>query len=335
MKRLLPYYLAVVLTLLFSLPSQASAYTYGDENTEDVAETFKLVQSALAGGAPDWKSAEEAYKVRRSELQSHFGDSVVITLDNNLKSQDASLMIANFKAVLVMNLERRFSYAGKALDDYAGSKMLLAKARATYETLSPFVPSKDKEYRQAFEDALTALGNPGLFGVGKKEVDPEAFKDRTDFIYKGLKPLFPFKAYVKPAKPAEESKPSPTPKPSASSQAPEETAKTEEASPSPSEEAVEASPEPSASAVASESAEPQAVSEASETAAPANAEPSAEPSAESSLEAAPTKLAEAAAAEHAPMERTEKTNPWITVGAIGGVIVIGGGVWLARKKGII
>ncbi|GAA3320898.1 hypothetical protein GCM10020331_033790 [Ectobacillus funiculus] len=46
------------------------------------------------------------------------------------------------------------------------------KGFATYETLSPIIASKDKELdtklRGEFNKALEALGNPGLFGVGKK-----------------------------------------------------------------------------------------------------------------------------------------------------------------------
>ncbi|MBW7454987.1 hypothetical protein K0U00_13170, partial [Paenibacillus sepulcri] len=39
--------------------------------------------------------------------------------------------------------------------------------------------------------------------------------------------------------------------------------------------------------------------------------------------------------EHAPMERTEKTNAGVTIGVIGGVAVVGiCVVWWARRKGI-
>ena len=59
--------------------------------------------------------------------------------------------------------------------------------------------SKVSENKQAFEDALGALGNPGLFGVGKKEVQADVFSQKVDSIYKSVKPMFTFKAYIKPA----------------------------------------------------------------------------------------------------------------------------------------
>ncbi len=168
MKRWLLCVLLLVTVALYIAPSQALAYSYGDANTEDIAETFKLVEASLAGASPNWKSAEEAYKVRRPEIVSHFGESVAVTLDNNFKDKNAKLTTANFKAVLVMNLDRRFTYAIKGFDDYAQTKLLLAKAKATFDTLKPYVGSKSDEINAAFDEALEALGNPGLFGVGQK-----------------------------------------------------------------------------------------------------------------------------------------------------------------------
>lgn len=346
MKRWFPYGLAVAIALILLAPSHAMAYSYGDANTEDVAETFKLVEASLSGASPDWKKAEEAYKVRRTEITSHFGNTVGATLDNNFQEKDAKLTVANFKAVLVMNLDRRFKYAIKDVEDYAAAKLLLAKAKATYDTLSPYMKSGSTEINQAFEDALNALGNPGLFGVGKKEAQPEVFEEKVNFIYSKVKPSFPYKAYVKPAAPSGEVKPvkptipaegkGTTEQPvnnSDSSKEPEETEKPV-ASETP-------EPSPSETAAASEipSAAPSEQPEASETSAVVEAVPSETPAAAEetpSSEASPDSSFEEAGAEHAPMERSDKTNPWITISVIGGVVVLGGGaVWFARRKGII
>lgn len=191
MKRLLQYGLAIMIAVLLLAPSPASAYSYGDANTEEVAETFKLVEAALKGAAPDWKTAEEAYKVRRSEIKSHFGDAVTSTLDHNFQEKNAELTLSNFKAVLVLNLDRRFKYALEDLNDYAQAKLLLAKAKSTFETLQPYMEMDAGEINKAFEDALIALGNPGLFGVGKKDPDPEAFKRNVSLIQNKISPLFP------------------------------------------------------------------------------------------------------------------------------------------------
>jgi hypothetical protein len=197
MKRWFPYGLALAIALLFLAPSQALAYSYGDANTEAVAETFKLIEASLSGNSPDWKKAEEAYKVNRSELSAHFGAGVVAALDKNFQEKDAKLTIANFKAVLVMNIDRRFQYALNDLNDYAASKLLLAKAKATYETLEPYITSGTGDIKKAFDEALTALGNPGLFGVGKTDSNPQAFKKNVTFIQEQISPLFPFQGETK------------------------------------------------------------------------------------------------------------------------------------------
>ncbi|WP_373232060.1 hypothetical protein [Cohnella sp.] len=345
MKRWFQYGLAVAIALLFLAPSHALAYSYGDANTEDVAETFKLVEASISGASPDWKKAEEAYKVRRTEIKSHFGTAVADTLDNNFQEKDAKLTIANFKAVLVMNLDRRFKYAIEDLNDYAAAKLLLAKAKATYDTLSPYMNSGSGDINQAFEDALTALGNPGLFGVGKKEVQPEVFKVKVNFIYAKVKPSFPYKVYVKLPEPSEEKEPvkettpskegpGTTVQPVNNSEEPKETGKA----------VASEAPEPSASetAAASESASaaPSEEPEANEAAATVEAAPSetslAAAGDPATAEASPDSISEEAGAEHAPMDRSDKTNPWVSVMAIGGVVLIGGGaVWFARRKGIL
>lgn len=190
----------IVLTLLMVLmvvgiPMQANAYSYGDPNLEDVAETFKSVVAALSKATPDWAEAESVYKERRSEISSHFGATVATTLDANFKSKNKDIVVANFKGVLLKNLDRRFTFAKQEVNNYTEAKLLLAKAKATYETLSPYISDTKKvsAAMTSFEVALDALGNPGLFGVGKKEQQPDVFNKQLDLIYNGVKSLFPFK----------------------------------------------------------------------------------------------------------------------------------------------
>ncbi|MDQ8734288.1 hypothetical protein [Paenibacillus sp. LHD-38] len=352
--------LAVVALLLWLSPAQVSAYSYGDANTEDVAETFKIIVGAASGNKPDWKVVEETHKVRRSEIKSHFGESVAVTLDKNIEAKDSKLLTANYKAVLVMNLDRRFTYALKDVSDYAGAKLLLAKAKATFDTLAPYMSSGTDDINGAFEEALEALGNPGLFGVGEKEVDPETFKQKVNFIYGKVKPQFPYKAYVKPpvAKPNEEKsvkepaatqKPSPTKAPTAAvkpspsvkpSPAQEEEAA---ASPTPS---TALSPDPEELASASPEAEPTSevpVTEETGGETATSAESGSEDASEQVLEEPISSDGAVAASEqaaqeegHSPMERTDKTNSLVTVFVIAGVIIVGAGViWFIRKKGLM
>ena len=61
--------------------------------------------------------------------------------------------------------------------------------------LAPYVKeSKDAKTSDdvytAFDESLKALGNPGLFGVGKKASDEESFKKNITLIEETLTPLF-------------------------------------------------------------------------------------------------------------------------------------------------
>ncbi|SFT25384.1 hypothetical protein [Paenibacillus sp. BC26] len=381
----------LVMVLFFSLaPTGAWAYSYGDANTEDVAETFKLVVSSLSKSPADWDAALAAHKERREEIAAHFGNSVANTLDANFKSRKVNETIANYKAILIMNLDRRFENTLKDVSDYTNAKMLLAKARATFITLTPYAEAKLSSAKMNslsadFDVALDAIGNPGLFGVGQKDADEKALKAAVNHIYSTLKPLFPYTAYKEPTKPAAGSgtstdkgttaKPSTntggtdkgtTQKPDKPATKPSEPAKQTE---QPADKPVAAEPDaladtkaPDAEATtegdkpATDDATP-AEEAPTEEAAPAVEETPAveEPAASADNAEAPeatddaastdnTAVADEAAAaepetidgtkEHAAMARTDKTNTGVTVGVIGGVLIVGAGaVWWARRKG--
>ncbi|QYR22064.1 hypothetical protein KZ483_03280 [Paenibacillus sp. sptzw28] len=265
MRSILKTAMLAVAFFLALAPTGVWAYSYGDANKEDVAETFKLIVSSLNQSPADWNAAAEAHKARRAEIASHFGAAVAATLDKNIESRKADIVIANYKALLVMNLDRRFNNAIESIKDYTQAKLLLAKAKATFETLEPYAEAKLTKEQIAginndFNKALDDIGNPGLFGVGKKEADPEGLKTAVNRIYDEVKPLFPYQ-------------------------------------------------------------DGKANTDSSNTAAPGDT------TANNGGEIDGTQ-------KHAPMERAEKTNTSVTIGVIGGVIVIGAGaVWWARRRG--
>jgi len=196
MRKLLTLASLLLAVAFLLLPSSALAYSYGDPNKEDVAETFKAVIAAAAGG--DWNTAAETHKVRRAEIVSHFGEEVAAELDRNLEDKNEAELMANYKALMVMNLERRFDSAKEMIADYTQAKMLLAKGRATFDALKPYLeaklsPAEIASLEERFEAALKAIGNPGLFGVGKAEADPKLLADNVDAIYAAVAPHFPYK----------------------------------------------------------------------------------------------------------------------------------------------
>jgi hypothetical protein len=374
-------WLAVLLLLLLAFPNGALAYSYGDPNKDEVAETYKEIAGHLSGDKPDWKAAQAAYGVRRSEIASHFGEPIAVTLDQNFKVQNKDLLLANYKALLVMNLDRRFDYAKKDIQDYTKAKLLLAKAKGTFEVMRPYVEQKKPDAVQpiltAFEKALEAIGNPGLFGVGEKPVQPEEFYKQVDYIYATVKPLFPYTEAKAEAEVKETAKPktdttgtgttststtgsttAPPPKKtdtttSATTNNTKTTSsQTTEASNSDGKKANESSTAAEGSTASKSEATvgENTVSDSTSTDTGTNTttvgtttEKTAEvPTTETatgtstgtSTSSSTTETAAAPTAAHAPMERSTKTNPLVSVGVIGSVILVGAGaLWLARKQG--
>lgn len=209
--------MSLCLILLLSFPLQAFAYSYGDPTKEDIAETFNLILGKLSTASPDWEGAHEAYKVRRAEISSHFGESITVTLDQNFKMKQKDLLISNYRYVLYKNIERRLNYARKDINDYGKAKLLMGKAKGTFDVLKPYVQgkiaSKVPAIDASLENALKALGNPGLFGVGEEPVMPEEFDKEAAFILNTLKPIFPYtpaKAEEKPKEKEPETSPEET-----------------------------------------------------------------------------------------------------------------------------
>jgi len=313
-------------TLVVAAPSPAGAYSYGDPDKEDVAETYKLIEAELAEN--DWNAALAAYQVRRAEIESHFGKEVALTLDANFRDKNKALVLQNYKYVLYLNLDRRFTYAEKDINDYAKAKLLLAKAKGTFDVLTPYVesrlPDRVAEIRAHFDGALEALGNPGLFGIGKKPVDVEAYRRHTSAILTTLKPLFAYTPATgaagaspgRAASPTLSSAAAPSARPPAVGSA----APSSAASPSPG-----VSPSPSTSAVVAASPSPESGSSPSPATAVVSPDAaSPEPSAWTELDVS---------AEHAPMQRTDRTDPFVTAAVIVGLLLVAGGVvWWTKRQ---
>jgi chemotaxis protein histidine kinase CheA len=360
----------MIATLL--VPANVLAYSYGDPTKEDVAETFILIKAKLSASPADWSAAHEAYKVRRSEISSHFGESIAVTLDQNFEMKEKELVNQNYRYVLYLNLKRRFDYAEKDIEsDYAKVKTLLGKAKGTFDVLKPHVeskiPNETSKLVSAFDLALEAIGNPGLFGMGKEPVKPEEFKKQTTYILTTLKPLFTYTASTPVQEEKKDAGESTETKQQQDTTQKDETKSdqttTKETTSASSEEQAKLSNQDEntdENTVANADTENQETEENKtteqeeetttneETA--TNRDNVTEPTEEQTIEAS-TEVEEVASqiteentdkqiasgnTEHAPMEQVDRTNPVFTVIIILSVLVVLiGSIWFARKKNFI
>jgi hypothetical protein len=184
----------LVLLVLALVPLKAAAYSYGNPNEEQVAEVYKQFYAKLSGDKPDFAGAKQVFDPIVEELDMHMGPEPAKAIKAALEAKDQGAAIVNFQKTLVLNTARRLESAEKEFANYQQAKLLLAKGLATYEALAPTVKEKDAaadaEVRAAFDKALEALGNPGLFGVGVKEPDPQMFKMSREKVLSVLQKLF-------------------------------------------------------------------------------------------------------------------------------------------------
>ena len=191
--RFIPFLLVLLLAVSW-MPSTASAYSYGNPNEEAVAQNYKQVVEKLNLNPPDYAAALQTFQPIKDELDMHMGKEPAAAIEKALQGKDKATAIDAFQRTLVLNIARRMESIDKDFANYEQNKLLLAKALATYEVLSPIVKAKDAatndKIRKDFDTALESLGNPGLFGVGVKPADQSKFKITKDDILKTLQSEF-------------------------------------------------------------------------------------------------------------------------------------------------
>ncbi|KUP06887.1 hypothetical protein Q73_10540 [Bacillus coahuilensis m2-6] len=179
-------------------PMSVSAYSYGDPSEEAIAEAYKELDAHVEQG--NWENVKEIYEAHKKDFNLYF-TNVQSDLEAGIESENGDVVLRSWQAALRLNIERRLHFAEEQFDDYGQAKLLLAKARGTYSVLEPLVvEQKDQQTSdniyQAFDEALTALGNPGLFGIGSQENDPVVFQTNIEFILNEITPMFPIVSEV-------------------------------------------------------------------------------------------------------------------------------------------
>jgi len=191
LKKILLFCLCIV--FIFTLaPTSSFAYSYGDPNEEAVAEAYKEMVAKVQENKFD--EVKAIYETVQKEIDMHMGPEPSALILEAIENEDADTIVSAMQKVLVLNVARRLQNVEKNFDNYDTSKRLLAKAFATYKALSPIVQQKDaqldEKLKQQFDLALQSLGNPGLFGVGKKESNIDQFKESKQTILQALQDQF-------------------------------------------------------------------------------------------------------------------------------------------------
>lgn len=198
MKMMRLFFCGLLIFILNCVPMNVFAYSYGDPNEEKVAEAYKQMAEKLNQDPPQFAEAKAIFETVKEEIDMHMGTEPAKTVLADIEAEDKNAALENMKKILVLNIARRLENVEKNFNEYETSKRLLAKAFATYEALSPSVQAKDaaldQQLRDEFDAALKSLGNPGLFGVGKKQSNMEQFKKSKENILNSLQKQFKLKS---------------------------------------------------------------------------------------------------------------------------------------------
>ena len=180
--------------MTIALPQLAGAYSYGNPNEEAVAENYKQVAAKLNENPSNYAGAAQALAPIQQELDMHMGPEPFKAIKQALTDEDKQAALMAYQQTLVLNVARRMESIEKDFANYENNKMMIAKARATYEALSPIVQQKDAAVdltvRADFDAALAALGNPGLFGVGVKQPEQAVYTSKKEAIFAVLQKQF-------------------------------------------------------------------------------------------------------------------------------------------------
>ena len=135
----------LVLTLiaflfLLTAPLSASAYSYGDPGKEAFAEAYKQFEEQL--DQKDYKLARETIDAYDKEFTLYFPEAKE-KIDAALADQDTDAAKQAYRVALRQNIERRLHFAQEQFDDFGQAKLLLAKARGTYDVLAPYVKESE------------------------------------------------------------------------------------------------------------------------------------------------------------------------------------------------
>lgn len=172
-----------------ALPQPAAAYSYAAAGKEPMLDGREAILSAMQKG--DWESVRQSVTGLQSEityLDENEAKGIKAEFDKAVADKNADEMNAALRRAFVAEIERRLNGAKDNLKDYQTAKVLVVKAKLFFDAFSGDLdPAKRKAADAGLNQALEAIGNPGIFGAGSKPANPEAFQAAEDSILTALR----------------------------------------------------------------------------------------------------------------------------------------------------
>lgn len=183
---------AIVL-LVFCLFSFSSlhAYSYASAGKEPTLDAQDGILNAI--NENDFKKAQGVfilYKENYKYLNDDFNNKLYSSLETAIKEKDKKTIVKWLRISLSLEVQRRLEGGLQNIKTFNISKVMLAKANKFYKILSGSLDFKvNKALKKAIRNCTTAIGNPGLFGVGAKKSNEEKYIINQEIALKILKSL--------------------------------------------------------------------------------------------------------------------------------------------------
>lgn len=172
-----------------ALPQPAAAYSYAAAGKEPMLDGREAILSAMQ--KDDWESVRQSVTGLQSEityLDENEAKGIKAEFDKAVADKNADEMNAALRRAFVAEIERRLNGAKDNLKDYQTAKVLVVKAKLFFDAFSGDLdPANRKAADAGLNQALEAIGNPGIFGAGSKPANPEAFQAAEDSILTALR----------------------------------------------------------------------------------------------------------------------------------------------------
>tara|TARA_B100000315_G_scaffold223372_1_gene228114 strand:- start:6932 stop:7531 length:600 start_codon:yes stop_codon:yes gene_type:complete len=188
---------ALAAALLFiSWTGTASAYSYAEAEDPMV----KLFKSAIAAATEgNWNEVSGLAKKGIALQQNHIfpADHIAPRIENTVAGKDVSKTAEHFANLVYLSiLEKLHQNRKENFSNYKNSKARLQLAYKSYlDVLDGNIKKQDAVRSSTiiaqFKTALTGIGNPGLFGIGKKSPDMAKYDQAVKSIEGLIVKTFP------------------------------------------------------------------------------------------------------------------------------------------------
>ena len=177
---------AIVLAVGLNAP-RVFAYSYA----EAVDPMVKVFQSAvIAARKGKWEEVSRLADKGIAMQKGHIfeADGLAPRFNKTIKDRDISGTAELFANLVYITIREKLHENSKEnFSNYKNAKARLKLARKSYiDVLDGNVKKRDKsrssKILEQFNTALASIGNPGLFGLGKKEPDREGYNRAVEKI---------------------------------------------------------------------------------------------------------------------------------------------------------